>query len=113
MVQSETQGEFRRIDLRIIEPVRLIQEARTKGLLVFAKDDKLIVRGPKDAGTDLVQVLLQRKAELMVLLQHWDADAWEQFEERVAIAQADGGQSLPAAERLAWDEVQSARLVTE
>jgi hypothetical protein len=93
--------------LASMEPRCLVCETRAHALLVFCKDGKLILRGPKNSDSELAQTLLRRKAILLPLLEHWDESAWERFDERVSIAMADGGLSLLAAEQLALDEIQS------
>jgi hypothetical protein len=95
--------------LMALSPDRPIQVARVHGLMVFAKAGKLIVRGPKRAAPDLIQTLLDRKADLLPLLQHWDTDAWERFQERVSIMRADGGAMQHEAELFAWDEIQDSQ----
>ena len=83
---------------------RLLGRAQAEGLMVFAQDSRLVVRGPESAGQDLVQELLRRKTELMPLVPVLGPDERERFEERAAIAEYDGGLTQLEAEWLAWEE---------
>jgi hypothetical protein len=109
---SEIHNECLRADPAGMTADDLLAAARAWGLKVFADGDRLVVRGPRDAGADLVQALLGRKAELMPLLA-LTAEEREYFEERAAIAEFDGGLSRAAAENLAWDFVRANRLGKE
>jgi len=110
MVMTEIQADFRRADLAGMEAEKLLAEARAGGLTVFARGDRLVVRGSRNAEQDLVRALLGRKAELMPLLAADISEERERFEERAAIAEYDGGLSRAEAERLARAEVHALRL---
>jgi hypothetical protein len=107
MVQSESQGDFRRADLEGMDPERLLAEAAVAGLTIQAEGERLVVRGPRDAEQDLVQALLRRKAALLPLRTFAGPEEREYFEERAAIAEYDGGLSRPQAELQAWQEVRA------
>ena len=84
---------------------RLLAEARSRRLMVFAQGGHLVVRGPRSADQEFVQMLLARKADLMPVVPALGPDEWERFEERAAIAEYDGGLTQVEAEWLAWNEI--------
>ncbi len=92
-----------------MEPWQLLETAVAAGLQVRSDGNRLVVRGPRTADSDLIQALLRRKAELMSFFTLTNAEDREQFEERVAIAEYEGKLSRTEAEWLAWEEMRNAR----
>ena len=89
-------------DWTTFSPKIVLEHASRRGLELFVRDDRLVVRGPQSTPASLVQALLDRKTELMLYLVGADTDEREFFEERTAIAQFDGGLEREPAEKLAW-----------
>jgi hypothetical protein len=56
-----------------VDGMTLLEEARATGLEVKTEGDRLIVRGPRSA-EGLARILLERKAELIVILKMRDAE---------------------------------------
>jgi hypothetical protein len=80
----------------------LMVRAAEARLTVLADGERLVVRGPRDSDATLVQAVLARKAEILAVWRHCiDDNDREQFEERAAIFEYDGGLSRAVAEWLA------------
>jgi hypothetical protein len=68
MERTEAQTDSRQTELANMTPERLLEEAQSGQLKVEARENRLIVHGPREAEHNLVQALLSRKRELMPLL---------------------------------------------
>jgi len=90
---------------------RLIEDARAAGLSIEVEGADLIVEADCEMPPDLLASLRQHKAELIAVLvvskpskvQRWR----DEFEERAAIREYDGGYTRAEAERLAWGEIEN------
>jgi hypothetical protein len=88
-----------------LSPEGLLALAAASGLSVFARGDRLVVRGPRGTSQELVRSILGRKEELWPLLALAGADDRDRFEERAAIAEYDGGVTRSEAEQVARAEI--------
>lgn len=104
-------------------PARLIVDLAKAGITLAVRGDKLIVNGPQHLLTEhVLRQLKTHKAAIMPLVKvDWArrtayllnkvndpdrrADLREQFEERAAIAEIDGGLPRDEAERIGYEQI--------